>query len=146
MLKRSLISGAAALLLAAASSTFTQAQESGLPRSSRADTQPSTMVHVEGCVFTESALTATMPVVVAMGSEQTWVLTHVKPISGDLKDDEASKTIYGVAQAEQEQLRLLNGKRVGVTGRITSGTARPMLNVVSIREISGGCPVLPSLG
>ncbi|MFN7917896.1 MAG: hypothetical protein U0Q55_21290 [Vicinamibacterales bacterium] len=136
----------AALLLTAASSSTPLAQESGMPRSSRADTQPSTMVHFEGCLFTETALTSPTPVVVPMGSAQTWVLTHVKPISGDVKEDDASKTTYGVAQAEQEQLRLLNGKRVGVTGRITQGDARPMLNVVSLREITGGCPVLPHLG
>lgn len=146
MLKRSLIAGAAALLLAAASSTFTLASEAGLPRSSPADTQPATKVHVEGCVFTESALTATKPVVVTMGSQHAWVLTQVKPIAGDLKEDVASKTTYGVTLADQDQLLLLNGKRVGVVGHITSGAVRPMLNVISIREISGGCPVLPSLG
>jgi hypothetical protein len=103
------------------------------------------MVHFAGCLFTELELTATMPVVVAEGAAPTWVLTNVKEIAGSVPESEATKTIYTLTKADEAQLRTLHGKSVGVTGRIGTGPRRPHLDVVSIREISGGCPVLPSL-
>jgi len=45
-------------------------------------------------------------------------------------------------------LRSLYGKPVGVVGRVSQAgqaTPRQNLDVVSIREISGGCPTVPTL-
>ena len=149
MLKTSLISFTAATVLAASSHLHAGA----LPRSTnppapqasgQAATQP-TMVHFEGCLFTEPALTATTPIVVPAGTTQKWVLTNVKVIAGAINDDEAAKTTYGLNKVDGEQARSFYGKRVGVTGRVSPATPRPTLEVVDLREISGGCPMLPSL-
>lgn len=131
MLKRSIFSYATAALLTTAASI--QAQST------------TTMVHFEGCVFPEAALTSATPVVVPSGSTQPYLLTNVKVVSGSVTDEQASKTIYTLVKADREELRVLYGKRVGVTGRLEGGGARPNLEVVGIREISGGCPTLPTV-
>ncbi len=105
----------------------------------------SASVHFEGCLFTEPALTATMPVMVPAGVPQTWVLTGVKVIAGQLKDADVAKQVYVLNKVDQTQAQAFNGKRVGVVGRVGAGATHPTLEVISIREISGGCPVLPNL-
>jgi hypothetical protein len=109
--------------------------------------QPSSgnMVHFEGCVFTETALTSTTPVVVPAGNTQSYVLTNIKVIAGSVSADEGAKNTYAMTKADQDQLRSLYGKRVGVVGKVSPSPKRPNLEVVSIREISGGCPTLPSV-
>lgn len=107
--------------------------------------QAAAVVHFEGCLFTEPALTAKTPIVVPAGVPQKWVLTSVKVIAGDIKDEEATQTTYALTKVNDERARPFYGKRVGVTGRVSAGSPRPNLDVVDLREISGGCPVLPSL-
>lgn len=102
-------------------------------------------VHFEGCLFTEPALTATMPIVVPSGVPQTWVLTGAKVIAGPMKDADVEKQIYVLTTVEQDQARAFYGKRVGIVGRVGKGATHPTLDVISIRDISGGCPVLPNL-
>jgi hypothetical protein len=143
VLKRSVTSFAFAVLLGA--SPWVQARASVQEPNAAASAQANTMIHLEGCVFTETALTATTPVVIPAGTTQAYVLTHTKKISGSQPDDEVAKTIYALDKIDQDQLRALYGKRVGVTGRVKTAPKRPQIEVVSIREISGGCPVLPSL-
>lgn len=104
-----------------------------------------TTVHFEGCLFTEPALTATMPIVVPAGVPQTWVLTGVKVIAGPMKDADVEKQTFVLTKVEQDQVHAFSGKRVGVVGRVESGPTHPTLEVISIRDISGGCPVLPNL-
>ena len=111
-------------------------QESASPAS-----QPN--VHLEGCLFTEAGLTATAPVIIPAGSTQTYILTNAKVIAGSVSEDEVAKTTYALSYADQEELRSFHGKRVGVVGRAAASPERPKLDVVSIREISGGCPTLP---
>jgi hypothetical protein len=141
VLKRSVTPFALAALLGAvlAGSAPLIAQQPGAAKSEQSG---STMVHVEGCLFTESAINAPAPVVVSAGSTQTWILTDVRVISGSISQDEAAKTIYTLTKGDPDLLRSWNGKRVGVTGRVGSGSPRPNLEVVSIRDISGGCPTL----
>ncbi len=105
--------------------------------------QPATaVVHIEGCVFPESALTATAPVV-SVATAQAFVLTDIKVIAGDIDDEDAAGIIYTVKTTDPAPLRSLNQKRAGVTGRVTAGTPRPSFDIVSIREISGSCPPVP---
>lgn len=142
MLKRSLVTGTVVALFGAAiaGQAHTRASQGGHSAASS-----NAMVHVEGCVFPEAALTATKPVIVPAGTTQTYVLTNVKLIAGSIKEDEATKTTYTLAKGDQDQLRSLNGKRVGVVGHVAQAANRPGLSIVSIREISGGCPTLPTL-
>jgi hypothetical protein len=142
MLKKFIILSAVAVLLAAAPGLHAGAasQQPG------AASQPSSnMVHFEGCVFTEAALTSTTPIVIPVGTTQSYVLTNIKAIAGSVSADEAAKNTYALTKADQEQMRSLYGKRVGVVGKVTPAPKRPNLEIVSIREISGGCPTMPSV-
>jgi hypothetical protein len=146
MLKTSFaIAAAAAVLWAAPAVTAWSAASASSAAQRSGQSSPSPMVHFEGCLFTESALTAKMPIVVPVGTTEGWVLTHVKALAGEIKDDEASRTTYTLGKMPPELGRQFYGKRVGVTGRVSGGTPRPTLNIVDVREISGGCPVLPNL-
>jgi len=100
------------------------------------------IVHFEGCVFPGRALTASGPVVAATSGE-TYVLTHTKIVAGtaESQEEEAPLTLREVAE---ERLRALNGKRVGVTGRIDASAKPRAFQVVSIREIAGTCPTRPN--
>ena len=140
MVKRSFICGTVVALYGAvlAGQVRVAAQEPAAKSQSS-----NTSVHVEGCVFTQEELTAKMPAVVPVGSTQTYILTDLTVIAGALSADDAAKTIYTLTKGDQEELRSFHGKRVGVVGRTGPGTPRPTLEVVSIRDISGGCPTLP---
>jgi hypothetical protein len=139
--KRFLFPVAVAVLLA-----FTPALRAAA-RQQAGSSQPASPnnVHFEGCVFTETALTSTTAVVIPVGSTQSYILTNIKVIAGTVSADEAAKNIYAMTKVDQEELRSLYGKRVGVVGKVSPSPKRPNLEVVSIREISGGCPTLPSL-
>lgn len=139
MLKRSLIPCAVVALLTAV--PWLQASSFAQQPKAMADTAPK--VHFEGCVFTEAALTATKPIVVTAGTHQAFVLTNVKVIAGSVPDAEASRHVYALDGTEQEALLRMNGKRVGVVGRVVNATPRPKLEIISVRDISGGCPTLP---
>lgn len=107
--------------------------------------EPRPVVHLEGCVFTESSLTGTVPDTISAGSVLAYVLTQVKVISGAVPADVAAKTTYSLKDVDQDRMRSLYRKRVGVTGRTGTGSDRPDLDVVSIREISGGCSPRPDV-
>ena len=79
------------------------------------------------------------------GVPQTWVLTSVKVIAGQLKDTDVAKQVYLLNKVDQTQAQAFYGKRVGVVGHVGAGATHPTLEVISMREISGGCPVLPNL-
>lgn len=147
MLKRSFSSLVAAAVVAAVPMVHAYPGSTTTPASQLAPRPASqqTVVHFEGCLFTEPALTAMTPLVVPVGVPQPWVLTNVKVIAGDIPDEEAARTIYTLKKAKDDQVRGFYSKRVGVTGRVTPATPRPTLDVVDIREISGACPVLPRL-
>ena len=142
MVKRSFICGVVVALCGAvlAAQVRLAAQEPAATSQSS-----NTSVHVEGCVFTQQELTATSPAVIPVGSTQTYILTDLRVIAGALSADDAAKTNYTLTKGDQEQLRSFHGKRVGVVGRTGPGTPRPTLEVVSIRDISGGCPALPKV-
>lgn len=139
MLKRFVLSCLTVPLLMAGIAA--QAPTTPPPTTPSATDRPS--VHVEGCLFTEQELTAPAPLVVTSETAYAWILTNVKPIAGPLTEDDAAKTIYAIGKLDQAQLRSFHSKRVGVVGRVGPGSPRPTLDVVSIREISGGCPTLP---
>ena len=42
-------------------------------------------------------------------------------------------------------MRSLNGKRVGVTGRVSKTDSGARIEVVDLREISGGCSTVPNM-
>jgi hypothetical protein len=116
----------------------------GLPaagQESQTQSQQATMVHVEGCVFPQRALTASKAVLMPAGSTDAYFLTNINVIAapGDGIDD---KSVFKLDRVAQERLRALIGKRVGVTGRIER-SADPLFRVTSIREIVGICPVTP---
>lgn len=149
MLKRSFIPYAVVAMLGAGAwlPAGLSGQESGAPRQSQATAPVSSnpMVHLEGCVFVPEALDSPTPVSIVTGRSYTYLLTHGKVISGPLTDEVVGRTTYLLDKVAQDELRGYYGKRVGVTGRVGSEPVRPKLEVVSIREVSGGCPVLPRL-
>ncbi len=142
MLKRSLVSYAGVVVLAAGFGV--QLRAFGQQPASSAPPTSGAMVHFEGCVFTESALTASPPVLMAPSGTQTYVLTDAKHIAGKVSEEEVAKTIYTLDKVDQAEMRSNYGKRVGVVGNVASGSPRPKLEVASIREISGGCPAVPA--
>jgi hypothetical protein len=143
VLKRSLVPLSVAVLLGAA--PWFQARAFLQEAKAQPPAQDNSMIHLEGCVFTETALTATMPIVIPANGSQSYILTHTKLIAGSMSAEEVAKTTYALDKVDQEQLRSVYGKRVGVTGRVRTAPTRPKIEIVSVREISGGCPVLPSL-
>ena len=141
MLMRSLAPIAVAVLLGGA--PWLQAQAPAQESSSSSAATPNTSVHLEGCLFTEAGLSATAPVIIPAGSTQTYILTNGKVIAGSVSDDEVAETNYHLSSANQEELRSFHGRRVGVVGRVAGTPKGKSLEVVSIREISGGCPAMP---
>jgi hypothetical protein len=141
VLKKSLAPFAVVVLLGTGSwvqaRAFNQESSASTAQSSTAN------IHVEGCLFTEAGLASGTPVIIPAGSTQSYVLTNTKLIAGSISEEEAAKTIYVLSQGNQDELRSFHTKRVGVVGRAGSGSDRPRLDIVSIREISGGCPTLP---
>ena len=85
---------------------------------------PVRMCTSESCVFPEAALTSAASIVPA-ASTGPYVLTNVKVISGVVTDEVASKTAYTLAKVNQDELRMLYGKRVGVTGRVSETPTPP---------------------
>ena len=136
MLKRPLIAYAGVVILAAGHGVQLRALGQ--------QPAPGTMVHFEGCLFTESALMASTPILVAPAGTQTYVLTDAKHLAGKVSEEEVAKTIYTLDKVDQAEMRANYGKRVGVVGNLAGGAPRPKLEVASIREISGGCPAIPT--
>ena len=141
MLKRSLVTLTTLAVLLVPSqlrpSALAQQPNASPPQASN------TMVHFEGCLYTEQAV-ASKQAVMPTGT-QTYVLINAKLIAGAVSEEEVAKTSYTVDKAEPELLRSLFGKRVGVTGRISKTDSRTRIEVVDLREISGGCPTIPGL-
>jgi len=99
-------------------------------------------LHVEACLFPKRALSSTQPVTVLPGSNEDYVVTDTKVIS-------ASPGVNGDRQfllkdVTQDELRQLAGKRVGVSARVEEKPDLPELRVISIRETSGSCPLVPT--
>lgn len=141
MLMRSLAPIAVAVLLGGA--PWLQAQAPAQESSSSSGTPSNTTVHLEGCLFTEAGLSAAAPVIIPAGSTQTYILTNGKVIAGSVSEDEVARTTYQLSYGNQAELRSFHGRRVGVVGRVASSPKGKRLEVVSIREISGGCPAIP---
>ena len=141
MLMRSLAPIAVAVLLGGA--PWLQAQAPAQESSSASGSPSNTSVHLEGCLFTEAGLSATAPIIIPAGSTQTYILTNGKVIAGSVSDEEAAKTNYQLSYGNQEEMRSFHGRRVGVVGRVAETPKGKSLEVVSIREISGGCPATP---
>ena len=103
-----------------------------------------TAVHLEGCVFPKQALSSPKPVVIPFGTTQDYVLTDTKVIAVASGVDVADGQTFKLDQVPQDRLRGLAGRRVGVTGRTGGSGELPPLEVTSIREITGTCPVVPT--
>lgn len=143
MLKRLLVTTAVAVFLGFGLAA--EAQQSAIPESQATESGDSTAgskIHLEGCLFPERALSAAKPVIVPAGSVEQYVLTDTEHISGEAPSGEA--TVYELHEVAQDRLRALNGKRVGVTGRVEDQTGMPALRVISLREIVGACPAVPT--
>jgi hypothetical protein len=138
---RSLAPIAVAVLLGGA--PWLQAQAPAQELSSASGSPSNTSVHLEGCLFTEAGLSATTPIIIPAGSTQTYILTNGKVIAGSVSDEEAATTHYQLSYGNQAELRSFHGRRVGVVGRVAATPKGKSLEVVSIREISGGCPAMP---
>ena len=142
MLKRSVITCAVALSLGIGLRAGAQQNPTQDPQATaKPSSTTGTMVHFEGCVFPERALSSDKPVVVPSGSVEDYILTHTKIIAGS---NPKTDGIFTLDHVEQDRLRDLIGKRVGVTGRIDEESERPEFRVTSIREIVGTCPRTPS--
>jgi hypothetical protein len=89
-------------------------------------------------------MSATHPVVVPAGVAEDYFLTNTRVIAASADAGDYGDRTFQVGQVAQERLRALTGKRVGVTGHVSGKPDLLQLQVVSIREISGGCPALPT--
>jgi hypothetical protein len=103
------------------------------------------MVHFEGCLYTEKAVSSKQPATVPPVGTDTYVIINAKLISGAVSEEEVAKTAYTLEKADQEQMRSLNGKRVGVTGHVSKTDSGARIEVVDLREISGGCSTVPNM-
>lgn len=143
MLKRLLVTTAVAVFLGFGLAA--EAQQSAIPESQATEPRETTAgskIHLEGCLYPERALSAAKPVIVPAGSVEPYVLTDTKHISGEPRSDEAR--VFALHEVAPDRLRALNGKRVGVTGRVAEQTGMPALHVISLREIVGACPAVPT--
>ena len=127
---------------------FAGAQQSQAPKSGPAGPPPSARstaaVHLEGCVFPKRALSSPKPVVIPFGTVQDYVLSDIKVIAVASGVNVADGQIFKIDQVPQDRLRELAGRRVGVTGRTGGSGELSPLEVTSIREIMGTCPVVPT--
>lgn len=115
------------------------AQEGAAPQESANDKK----VNVEGCLFPNRALSSPDPVVVPADSREDFVVTDAKVISASpgIKNVDGQK--FKLSGVEQDRLRELNGKRVGVSARLEDKPGMGQLNVISILETAGSCPATP---
>jgi hypothetical protein len=104
-----------------------------------------TTVHLEGCVFPKRALTEKQPVTVPEGKVEDYVLSETTVVAVAEGTTVAPGTVLALQQADAALLRQLTGHWVGVTGRTESKPDMAVLQVVSIRETTGGfCPTVPT--
>jgi hypothetical protein len=89
-------------------------------------------------------MSSSKPVVVPYGSVEDYVLTDIKPVAIANGVGDPTGRVFSLQQVDQDRLRQLNGKRVGVTGRIEDKPDLPKLDAVSIVEITGSCPATPT--
>lgn len=127
----------------AAGAPQSQASKPG-PAVPQTTVRSTTAVHLEGCVFAKQALSSPKPVAIPFGTTQDYVLTDVKVIAVASGVAVADGQIFKIAQVPQDRLRELAGQRVGVTGRTGGSGELSPLEVTSIREIAGTCPVVPT--
>jgi len=115
-------------------------QESTAP----ANTVNEKKVNLEGCVFPKRALTSKEPVTAPAGSVEEYVVTdtHVIAFSPGLPALEGR--VFKVNGGEQAELRALIGKRVLVSARVDDKPSMPELQLISMVENVGSCPVVPT--
>ncbi len=109
-----------------------------------ASSSSKTNLYLEGCVFPKMALSGTMPSIVPVGTVEDYVLSDTKVLSAADGVDTSGVTLLQLAQVSQPRLRALIGKRVGVTGHVEAKPDLPVMDVTSIRPISGECPARPT--
>ena len=121
------------------------AQSPGTAQSSTAQTSATEKkLHVAGCVFPKKALTASAPVAVYPGSVDDYILSDTKVISASPGLTSADNRIFTLMQVDQERLRSLIGKRVSVSARVSDTDQLPQLQVISLIETVGSCPIRPT--
>lgn len=104
-----------------------------------------TTVHLEGCVFPKRALAEKRPVTVSEGKTEDYILSETRIVAVAEGTVVAPNTVFALQLTDAERLRQLAAHWVGVTGRIDSKADMPVLQVVSIRETTGGfCPAVPT--
>ena len=145
MLNRFAIAGTVAFSLSVAVAANAQRSVASAPQPS---TSPQTSdaerkVHLEGCVFPKRALQTTAPIIVPQGSNEDYILSDPKVISASPGVTVPDGKIFKLDRVASETLRALIGQRVGVTARVDEKPGLSELQVIGIREISGGCPVAP---
>ena len=103
-------------------------------------------VNLEGCVFPKRALSSA-PVTGPAGSAgnvDDYVVTDTHVISASTGLPALEGRVFTVKGVEQEKLRELIGKRVDVSARVDDKPSAPELQVISLIETVGLCPVVPS--
>ena len=114
-------------------------QEGAAPQSSADEKK----VNLEGCVFPNRTLSSPDPVAVQADSREDFVVTDTKVISASpgIKNVEGQK--FRLNGVQQDRLRELSGKRVGVSARLEEKPGMGQLNVISILEAVGSCSATP---
>jgi hypothetical protein len=101
-------------------------------------------VSLEGCVFPKRALSSKEPVTVPAGSVEEYVVTDTHVISASTGLPALEGRVFTAKGVEQEPLRGLIGKRVLVSARVDDKPPMPELQVISMVENVGSCPVVPT--
>jgi hypothetical protein len=100
--------------------------------------------NLEACVFPKRALSSTTVVTVPEGSVEDYVVTdtHVISVSPGLPALEGR--VFKVTGGDPAKLRGLIGKRVQLSARVDDKPSMPELQVISMIESVGSCPVVPT--
>ena len=101
-------------------------------------------VSLEGCVFPKRALSSKEPVTVPAGSVEEYVVTNANVIAVTPGLAALEGRVLKVNGVEQAELRALVGKRALVSARVDDKPSMPDLQVISIVESVGSCPVVPT--
>lgn len=121
----------------------------GAPPAGQDGTAPATAVNekkvnLEACVFPKRALSSKAPVTVSAESVEDYVVTDTHVISASPGLPALEGRVFKVNGVDQAELRKLIGKRAGVSARLDDTPSMPELQVISMGETTGLCPVVPA--
>jgi hypothetical protein len=139
------IAGVALVSLGVAVGAAAQQTKNEHPPSTTAmNTSSKTTMQIEGCVFPKEDLSDMKPPFVTAASVMDYVLTDTNLLTAAPGVMVKENQIFDLTGPTQDRLRALIGKRVGVTGHVQSKSPYSVMEVTSIRPISGECPYKPT--